>query len=658
MAKTDPSPPEFEGLTEDVAALAAELEAVLDDMPQAELAELARRVVPFADDVHDDDIKRPKTPEDLDRLFKDRIGVDVPKVAICPGHTAPFEIACDVFFFQLLRVLIIGSRGGAKTSMMAWIDVLTAELYAGFESWTTGPGLAQGERKYEHMLPYVVEGGVIGGDELPHVARSTVTTTFWRNGSKVGIGPGTVAANNGPRAPRLHRDEIELMAPAVRKQAGNIPAGRATKDGFYLPAQIVDTSTMKWAHGYVAQMKDEYETAIREGRRPRQQVRIFCIFEVAQEAPHCRQAPPAEREARLLELERDPCELCDCDTYVSGVWDSEDDSEEPKLRTLADVCGGRFFRCRGFKPLEDIQTLFLENDRDEWEAEQECSQPSKEGVYIRSYSQVRNGIKNYVPDPENGLIYLGVDWGGEDPHSVGWYQRLAREVEVDAYIGNRKKVLPKGALVRFAEIYKGNIGNVALGKRAIARENEWVTAWPGWRVHERYPDSANAAGRMDWRDHLGLPTVSRIKKSFDEEVKLIRSTVSNLMFFVDVVGCPMFDLAIRSWHQDDGHEVHDWSSHPMAECRYVHHNLNVVDRMVNRTGGQQAKPAADEESPDEDWTRDAEIEKSAALVVGPRRRNNNHEVIGVGGAEDSPLRDEGRSMGSGWRAGLGSRGGF
>ncbi len=41
------------------------------------------------------------------------------------------------------------------------------------------------------------------------------------------------------------------MLDATRKQAVNIPAGKMSRDGRYMPAQTVDTSTMKYAGGYI-----------------------------------------------------------------------------------------------------------------------------------------------------------------------------------------------------------------------------------------------------------------------------------------------------------------------------------------------------------------------------------------------------------------------
>lgn len=587
----------------------------------------------------------PQNAEELWDWMKDRVGVELSRVAVCPGHHSQLDIAWEIYSFSVTRVLWVMNRGGGKTSLAAWVDACQAEHFPGWEVFTIGANKEQGKRKYDHLLPLVVEGGVIGGKELPHVIRSIATETQLKNGSKHEIANGgSPEQANGPRTPRLHRDEVELMQDDTHKQAGNIPAGRKLRDGRYAPAQILDTSTMKQAEGRVDKSIQEYKLAISKGQRPRMEVRVSCVFESAVENPTCRSVSERERRLRLIELGRNPDEICDCDTYISDVWPSDDPERPPKDRTLEDVCQGRFFRSRGHKEFDDIQTLFLENDRVTWNAEQECSEPSRQGAYLSSYSEVLHGIRGYDPDPANGLIVTGTDWGGTDQHAHGWWQLLSRDVEVRSYVGDHIKVMPAGSLVLFGEIFEASIGNVALGQKVLQAEREWMIRWPGWRVHERYPDSANRSGILDWRDQLGMPMVSRIKKDFLEELKLVRTRVGSGNFFVDIVACPWFDKSIKAWRQVNGREVHDFSSHHMAEFRYVEHNLHVVERLLVKQGhnADHDQPAAAEDS-DRAPRREAEMSLVGPRVIGDSsalRRPSSTEIDGDIGAEDSPLATE------------------
>lgn len=613
-----------------------------------------------------DDLKQikaklgPQTKEEFWEVIRERVGVELSRVAVCPGHQSQLDMMWEVYSFEVRNVLWVLNRGGGKTSAAAWLDDLQAVYWPGFASFTIGATKTQGDRKYEYLLPMVVEGGVIGGKELDHILRSIATETNYKNGSKIEISlGGSVEQANGPRTPRLHRDEVEQMRRDTFKQAANIPAGRKMRDGRYAPAQILDTSTMKSAEGHVDLAIQAYTKALEIGQRPTQEVRISCIFESSVENPACRSVPEAERRARLIELERDPDELCQCDTYVSDIWPLEDENDdiEPEPRTLESVCQGRFFRSRGHKEFDDIQTLFTANDRETWSAEQECAQPSTEGAYIRSYNQTRNGIQKFIPDPINGLIYESVDWGTTDEAWWGAFQILDHPVQCKAFMGDGVRTLPVGALVVFDEIYKAGLGNVELGILVQERELYWMNEIPGWHVHERYADSANAGARKDWEIHCGLKTHSRIRKDFIEELKMVRSRVGRRGgLYVDIVRCPWYDKSIRAWKSVNGREVHDFSSHAMAAARYLEHNLTVVNRRLAKAGS--APPAAGyEDRSERSVEREAELAQAVKanplrpggvpiVMIGGRRNDLNSESLGEVGAEDSPIRGEGSSMGS------------
>lgn len=608
----------------------------------------------------------PQTKEELWQWMKDRVGVELSTIAVCEGHSSQLDMAWELYSFAVTRVLWVMSRGGGKTSLAAWIDECQAEHFPGWATFCIGANQTQGQRKYEYLLPLVVEGGVIGGRELEHVIRSIATETQLKNGSKMEIARGSSPENaNGPRVPRLHRDETELMDPLTYKQAGMIPAGRKLRDGRYAPAQILDTSTMKYAEGLIDKQIQKYREAKEKGVRPPMEVRICCIYEVAAENPSCRSVPDEVREARLRELGLPVDRKCDCETWVSDVWpiedlDAEGEELEPEERTLESVCQGRFFKSRGYKQFDDIQTLFQEADREQWQAEQECAQPATEGSYIKSYTHLRNGIIGYCPDPENGPIDQAVDWGSDDEHAVIWFQELERPVTVKSYVTREPRVLPIGALVAFAEIYKSGWGNYELGQAVIAREQGWVLEYPGFTVEARYPDSANLGARLDWSHKLGLETTSVIQKNFGEELKMVRTRIGKRGgFFIDIAACPWFDKAIKGWRQVNGREVRNFATHHMAAFRYREHNVNVIERRLlknQRSGAGANAPAAaadEDRRPEERAAEHRQSEEAvrarerAAVVevtIGTRPGVPSTEDMGIAGADDSPHRDAARSM--------------
>ncbi len=111
------------------------------------------------------------------------------------------------WIYRFKSVLAVFSRGFGKTSLVGLCEDANATFFPGFSSFTIGPGKDQGERKYKHLLPFVIDGGVIGGKELPHINRSIHSKTEYANGSEIEIALGGGVDNaNGPRSNRLHRD--------------------------------------------------------------------------------------------------------------------------------------------------------------------------------------------------------------------------------------------------------------------------------------------------------------------------------------------------------------------------------------------------------------------------------------------------------------------
>ena len=614
------------------------LRRLLLKLPHDDLVEL----VANAEDIQEAAQKLgPQTKEELWWHFKEKYGVELSTVAVCEGHTSQLDLVWEVYHFDVTNVLWVLSRGSGKTYLMAKTDETQCDFFPGFGSFTIGPGRNQGERKYEHILPDVVEGGVIGGKEKDHIARSILTKTEWKNGSHMEISLGGDPANAaGPREPRLHRDERELMNPATYRKAGNIVAGRMSRDGRYMPAQIVDTTTMEVAGGPVDLAIEAYNKAIQEGYRPEQEVRIACIYEAAAENPTCQCVPDDVRRARLIELRRDPDEVCDCHTYRKGVMPNEDPDAEPEPRTLDKVCQGRFFRSRGHKHFDDITSLFRENEPETWDAEQECSQPSREGAYLKSYLQLRSGIRDYEPRPEYGDIYTSTDWGGADENAVAWFQWLSQPVEVTMWKSRQRRVIPSGSVVVFGEIFKAQIGDIDLGRMVLAKESEWALRWPGWNVKERYVDYASLSARLNWRDQLGMETISRVKKDFLAEVRMVRALTGSGFFFIDIPACAQFDRSLRGWRQINGHEVHDANSHMMAVTRYFESNRQVHVRKAAREVKQSEQGtwprAADDESSRQRLRRE-EVTDRLSITYHSTREREPMEIVGSVGAADSPM---------------------
>src|ERR1044072_7262727 len=165
-------------------------------------------------------------------------------------------------------------------------------------------------------------------------------------GAKVDILGGPVPAVNSPHPQFPHSDEVEIMRADTWKESRNLAADKVTPDGRRIRGQNMATSTMKWKGGRVWQILQAFlrakEQAVERYGSNKElvddaicktapfYVLTWCLFEVAEQVPNCREAP---ENADLPEgedgLDRAACK-CDCHEIVNGtIADTEDDSGQP-----------------------------------------------------------------------------------------------------------------------------------------------------------------------------------------------------------------------------------------------------------------------------------------------------------------------------------------
>jgi len=526
----------------------------------------------------------PQTDDQLHKWIKDNLGLNIPRVAVCDDHQSPFEFVADIYFERVDSAIAVASRDGGKTMASALIHLLNSLFKPGCESITVGGIWAQSDRAYQNLKKLLkYHGKVPSIDKHPSITKTTQQKTEFTNGSTVEILPGTISAVNGPHGPKLHRDEVELMDAEVFKEANNISSStkfvEINENGQEIVREIKAqdwiTSTRKWAHGPMQQLVEEIEEAERNGFQPAYKKYTWCVFEVAEKVPNCRITNP-----NLPEKEK-----CSCHTVVKGTWDDE------SPRRFSDVCKGKLARSNGFTSLSDIHKKFLENDRDTWEAQKECSKPEVGGLIFPMFTKQRYGIKFYEPDPDNGDIYSSTDYGGTNPHAVHWYQVLNKDIII--YGSDQEgteepiKRLTEGTVVCFDEIYKAEIGNNELANMVIKKEEGWKRKYPKFRVKKRFADIAAKAARLDWATHNPpLKTVFYVTREVKEHIKTCTTFLQDDKFFVDVKKCPMFVLEIESWpwkrrkpgQIDEPEEPVDDFNHAMSDFRYAMENIKYINR--------------------------------------------------------------------------------
>jgi hypothetical protein len=522
----------------------------------------------------------PQTDDQLHQWIKDNLGLNIPRVAVCDDHQSPFDFISDIYFERVDSAIAVASRDGGKTMASALIHLLNSLFKPGCESITVGAIWAQSNRAYENLKKLAVRHGKVPSiDKHPMIPRTTQEKTVFENGSTVEILPGTIAAVNGPHGQKLHRDEAELMDTEVFKEANNISSSKLILDENgnekRIKAQDWITSTRKWAHGPMQNLVEEIEKSIRNGFKPTYKLYTWCVFEVAERQDNCQVAYPNLPAS----------EKCDCHNVVKGEWDDE------SPRRFTEVCRGRLARSDGYTTITDIHKKFLENDRDTWEAQKECSKPEVGGLIFPMFTKQRYGIKFYEPNPMYGDIYMSVDYGGTNPHAVNWYQVLDHDMDVYGHDQDGKeepiKRLKAGTVVCFDEIYRAEIGNVELADMVIQKEKGWQQKYPNFKIKRRFADVAAKAARKDWEKHKPpLYTVYYVTREVEEHIKTCKDLLNNDLFAVCTDTCENFCNEIESWPWqkkkpntiDEPVKPVDDFNHCMSNFRYAMENIKYIAR--------------------------------------------------------------------------------
>lgn len=534
----------------------------------------------------------PTTDDELHEWILAETGYNIPRVAVCEDHCAPFDYVADYYFEREDSLLVVGGRESAKTLNTSIVNYVNSETKPGCEGCTFADIEAQSNKSYSYIKSFVFTTD----DSGKKVVKPTIEgvplrkETLFKNGSKLEVIIGSLSGVNSPHPQKVHADEVDLMENEVWQESRNMSSSKKFPDGRVIKAQDIATSTLKSTKGIVQGIIDETKKAIKEGLKPTWKVYKACVFEVAEEVPSCRSAPRDQRELRLKELGKDPCELCGCDKVAKGEWG------ENVPRTLDSVCKGKFFKSRGWMAHSDVVRKFVQNSPAKWASQLECRRPMADGLYLPTWSRERYCIRGYEPRPEFGLIWQGIDWGGSSDSlsSVLWIQGpLHQPLQVNNTVGT-KIVVPQGAYVIFKELNEGAIGATRLADKVVRQEIQYKNRYGGaWRVKARFADKAGAQQRADWREHNPpLRTQWYLSgKYFDPTVECLQSLVSDSLLYVDDQNCAGTADDFESWRSKDGKEIHDNSSHNPASARYCLKNVQgIVKRYKNSSSRQTLQP--------------------------------------------------------------------
>ena len=297
------------------------------------------------------------TADELHAYIHEQLDYYIPRKAVCPGHSAPFDFVADAYFEREDSLLALGPRSGGKTVNIAILNVLDS-AHKGASIVHVAGSLSQAKRCYKYSKGlWHKDQSLEARLEVPPL----MTETRLKGGAVYEVLPASERSVRAPHAAKLRMDEIEEMADEVFDAALSIPI---SQDG--IESQIVKTSTRHKAHG---RMQKELDGAEESGAR----VYAWCIFETMQ-----------------------PCEE-DCSSCL-----------------LEPDCQGRARNADGYLSYKDAVKAFRSLDRRVWSAERLCKDPSTEHLV---YADFNRGVHNVKRDdlPGDLTITGAIDWGYDNP---------------------------------------------------------------------------------------------------------------------------------------------------------------------------------------------------------------------------------------------------
>lgn len=373
---------------------------ILDGVDPDEVAAAAEMEI--ADAVFEEALEtRPATDDELHAFIELFYGYRIPRVAVCTdlGHVSPFQALADAFFnrYPNKNALWTGGRGSGKTLPFAILEHISIH-FNGDEVVNVGAIEAQAERCYSYITEF-------SGKQWfkPFLTKPPmISKSFWKNGGKLEILPGTKRAVNGPHPRMAMLDEVDLFDWAVLQEAWNMAI---TRNG--LPPQIVLTSSLKFAYGPMIRLMDEAE---KRAIKPY----TWCVFESIERCPPTRHK---DGEGCMT------CPLARECLYSTVTPDGE-------ISLLPGP--GRAAHADGFRPIDEVIMLYAGLDTDTWDSQMRSKRPSSRGLVYPMFGD--HHIIEYEWNPALP-VYGGLDFGFTNP---------------SAFIA--AQLTPDGELVFFDEI--------------------------------------------------------------------------------------------------------------------------------------------------------------------------------------------------------------
>lgn len=314
----------------------------------------------------------PRDPDGLRRWISGFTGVEIARTKVCPGHHAPWDYFCELYFQRPALILALGSRGAGKSFLSALHTHLTSRFHPKHGTRVLGGSLAQSMQVYRALRELVQGGGGKLGSDEKSLEFLLKEEARYHNGSEISILSASSTSVRGPHVPSLKLDEVDEIDPEIREAA----VGMCMKRHGAGPS-IVMTSTWHRVGGPMSVLIDQ----ARDGAFP---FYTFCAFEVLERCPDERSGPNLEH-----------CGTCPIKFYCHDV----PDGGPPKAK-----------RSSGHYSIDSLIQKMRITSRRTFEADYLCLGPRADGTWFSGFDSSLHVSERAEYDPAFP-VHLAVDTG-------------------------------------------------------------------------------------------------------------------------------------------------------------------------------------------------------------------------------------------------------
>lgn len=346
----------------------------------------------------------PQSKDQLHAYVKSYMGLDVPRVSMCSGHSAPMDYLWHAYSADFADLpdatqardsadcIVWAGRGGGKTRLAAVVTLLDSVFKPGCHTRILAGSLEQSSLMYDYFCDYAQSKEY--KDLLDGKIR--VGRCRFTNQSQVRMLAHSQRDVRGIHINKLRCDEAELFREDVFKAAQFV-----TKSRDRLRGAMEVFSTMHLPYGVMQRLIDG-------AAESKMKMFKWCVWEVIEKC-----GP-----------DRD-CKTC-------PLWKD---------------CAGKAKNASGYLKIDDVIDQMRRSSRKAFEAEMLCMRPQMEGAVFGEFT-TEDHIRPTAYDP-NLPLYLGIDFGFSSPFVCLWVQvdNNSQVRVIDEYVQNATVMAKHGRAV-------------------------------------------------------------------------------------------------------------------------------------------------------------------------------------------------------------------